>query len=99
MRDGRGGIAACASALAVAVFACSVGSALGGDAAHRGAAKARAPAATAPTGPLVVETVSFGDLLQAPIRVVRGPGKSASPPAQPGHAETVSFGTSDAAQV
>jgi hypothetical protein len=89
-----------ASALAAVVLACGVGSALGGDAAHRGRAKPRPPAAAAPRGPLVVETVSFGDPLRAPIRVVRGPGKSASPPPiQPGRAETVSFGSGEPAQV
>ena len=99
MRDGRGGMAACVSALAVAVLACGFGLALGGDAAHRGTAKARAPAAATPVGPLEVESLSFGDALGTPVRVVRGPGKSASPPAPPSRAETVSFGPDEGAQV
>jgi hypothetical protein len=81
------------------VFACGVGSALGGNTTHRGAAKARAPVATVPSGPVVVETVSFGDLLSTPVRVMRGPGKSPLPPAPAGRAETVSFGPADEAQV
>jgi len=85
----------------VAAIACGIGSALGGEATHHRAAKARAPTVAAPTGPLVVETVSFGDALTTPVRVVRGPGKSAEArsPAQPGRAETVSFGAGEAERV
>ena len=90
-----------AGALAVAVFACGVGAALGGNATHRGAASARAAAAAAAVakGPLDIETLSFGDPLRAPVRVVRGPGKPPVPPARPPRAETVSFGPRDAAPV
>ena len=101
MRNGRGGMTASASVLAAAVFACGVGAALGGDAAHRSTANARAlaAAAAAAKGPVEVETLSFGDPLRAPVRVVRGPGKSPSPPAQPVRAETVGFGPGEAQQV
>lgn len=101
MRYGRGGIAACASALVMAVFACGVGSAWGRDATHRGTAKARASAAAVRSGPLEVETLAFGDALSSPVRVVRGPGRSRSPTArpQPGRTETVSFGPGEAEQV
>jgi len=98
MRYGRGGIAARVSVLAVVVLACGVGSAAGRNAAHRGAAVSRPPIA-APKGPLEVETISFGDLMETPVRVVRGPGKSAASPASPGRSETVSFGPGDAEHV
>ena len=86
------------SVLAVAVLACGIGSAAGRHAAHRGVAASRPPSA-APSGPLEVETISFGDLLGTPVRVVRGPGKSAAPPAFAGRSETVSFGPGDAEHV
>jgi len=102
MRSGRGGIAACAGTLVVVAFTCSSGSAWGGNAAHRSTAEARAlaAAAAAAKGPVEIETLSFGDALHAPLRVVRGPGKAASrPPAQSGRAETVSFGPGEVEQV
>ena len=98
MRYGRGGMATRVSVLAVVVLACGVGAAVGRNAAHRGAAGSRPPIA-APKGPLEVETISFGDLMATPVRVVRGPGKSASPPAPPGRSETVSFGPGDGEHV
>jgi hypothetical protein len=98
MRNGRGGMTARVSVLAVAVLACGAGLAAGRNAAHRGAAESRPPIA-APKGPLEVETISFGDLMETPVRVVRGPRKSAAPPASPGRSETVSFGPGDAEHV
>src|SRR6266571_364870 len=97
MRGGKGGITACASALAVVVLAWSVGSAMGGKSAHR-SADARSLAAVARDA-VAAETVSFDDARRAPVRVVRGPGKPAPPPAAPIRAETVSFGPADAAPV
>jgi Transglycosylase SLT domain len=91
-----------ASALAAIVLMCGVGAALGGNAVRRGTAEARALAAAAEAarGPVDVETLSFGDPLSGPLRVVRGPGKTAPPPpAKPGRAETVSFGPGETAQV
>jgi hypothetical protein len=102
MRNGEGGIAAGAGALAVVALVCAAGAALGANGAHRSTPEARALAAAAKAakGPLVEETLSFGDALHAPLRVLRGPGKSVpSPSAQPGRTETVSFGPSEAAQV
>jgi hypothetical protein len=102
MRNGRGGVTAGASALAAVVFMCGIGAALGGNAARRGTAEARALAAAAEAakGPVEIETLSFGDALSGPLRVVRGPGRPASPPpAQPGRAETVSFGPGETGQV
>ena len=98
MRYGRGGMAARVSVLAVVVLACAIGSAAGRHAAHRGAVQPRPPTA-APKGPLVVETISFGDLMGNAVRVVRGPGKSALSPASPGRSETVSFGPGDGEHV
>jgi hypothetical protein len=100
MRSGRGGItAAGAAALAAITFLCSVGLAVAGDSARRNAAKARSPAALMPRGPLEVETVSFGDSLRAPVRVMRGPGKAVPPLAHPGSAEAVTFGADAESQV
>jgi len=97
MRSGKGGITACASALAAVVLAWSVGSALGGKSAHR-SADARSLAAVAREA-VDAETVSFEDARRAPVRVMRGPGKPAAPQAQPVRAETVNFGPGDAASV
>jgi hypothetical protein len=102
MRNGRGGVTAGACMLAVIVPLCVIGAAQGGNAAHRSTAESRAlaAAAAAAKGPLEVETLSFGHPLSGPLRVVRGPGKSASlPPARSGRAETVSFGPGEADQV
>jgi len=88
--------------LALAVLVCGIGAALGGNATRRGTAEARAlaAAAAAAKGPVDVEILSFGDKLLAPLRVVRGPGRAASPPpARAGRGETVSFGPGKAEQV
>src|SRR6266581_1324276 len=98
MRGGKGGIAACACALAAVVHACGVGLAWGGKSAQRGAADARSLAAVAKEA-VDAETVSFGDAGHAPVRVMRGPGKPTAPPAQPVRTETVGFGSGDAAPV
>ncbi len=99
MRNGRGGIAARAGALAAVVLACGIGAALAGDAPRRSAANLRSLSALARSGSLDVETVSFADSRRVPVRVVRGPGKPAPPAAHPGRMETVSFGSSGADQV
>jgi len=102
MRSGRGGItAARMGALAVIALVCGADWALAGEAARRGAANARALAAAAAVarGSLDVETVPFADSRQAPVRVMRGPGKPAPPPAHPASAEIVSFASGGAGQV
>lgn len=80
MGDGRRGvIASRAAALAAVAFACAMGSAVAGDAAHRRAAKVPSlPHLAATSGPVEVETVVFANRRLAPVRLVRGPRK---PPA------------------
>ena len=90
-----------AGALAAIALAYGADWALAGEAARRSAANARALAAASAVarGPLDVETLSFADSQRAPVRVMRGPGKSAPTPALAVHSETVSFGPSDAVRI
>jgi hypothetical protein len=102
MRSGRGGItAARVGALAAIALAYGAGWALAGDAARRNAANPRTVAAAAAVarGRLDVETLSFADSQRGSVQVMRGPGKRAPTPAPAVHAETVSFGSGDAARV
>src|SRR5260370_20646102 len=89
MRSGRGGITACASALAVVGLACGAGAALGSKSAHR-AADSRSLAAVASAAGNA-ETVSFDDARRAPGRGMRGPGEQAPRAPLPGRAETVTL--------
>ncbi len=98
MRNGKGEITACASALAAVALVCDVGSALAGKSAHRGAAGPPSLAAVA-RGAVDAETVSFDDRQRRPVRVMRGPGKPAALPAAPLRAETVNFGSGEIAPV
>ena len=100
MSNGRRGMTGSrAGALAAIAFACGVGSAFAGDAGPN----TRSVPGLVAGGAVAVETVRFADPRRAPVRLVRGLGNSAPPPAQapaqPQRTEIVSFGTGFADRV